>query len=89
VYLHVDLDALDSGEARVNAYSAPGGPSLATLLDAIDAVFDRFEVTAAALTAWDPGVDDDGSALRAARAVAIRIGARARGGPRASASRAA
>jgi arginase len=88
VYLHVDLDALDRGVARVNAYSAPGGPSLDALLAAIDAVFDRFEVVAAALTAWDPRLDDDGAAARAARAVAIRIGARGRAGSRASASRA-
>ncbi len=87
-YLHVDLDALDRAEARVNEYSAPGGPSLTALLDAVDAVFDRFEVVAAALTAWDPEVDDDGSARAAARQVALRIAARARGGPRASASRA-
>ena len=76
-YLHVDLDALDRVEARVNPYSAPGGPTLAGLLDAVDAVFDRFEVVAAALTAWDPRADDDGSAARAARAVLGRIAARA------------
>ena len=77
VYLHVDLDALDRTEARANAYSAPGGPTLAGLLDAIDAVFDRFEVVAAALTAWDPRADDDGSAARAAHAVLGRIAVRA------------
>ena len=76
-YLHVDLDALDRDEARVNEYSAPGGPSLARLLATIDAVFDRFDVVAAAITAWDPRVDDDGSARAAAHRVAARIAARA------------
>lgn len=77
-YLHVDLDALDRDEARVNEYSAPGGPSLAGLLATIDAVFDRFDVVAAAITAWDPRVDDDGAARAAAHQVAARIAARVR-----------
>ncbi len=75
VYLHFDLDAVDAGEARANEYAADGGPSLEALLAAIDAVFDRFEVAAAALTAYDPAVDPRAAA--AARAVIDRIEARA------------
>jgi arginase len=76
IYLHVDLDALDSGVGRANPYAAPGGPSLGGLLDAIGAVFDRFEVTAAALTAYDPRVDDDGAIAAAARRIAALIARR-------------
>jgi arginase len=76
VYLHLDLDALDAGEARANEYAAPGGPSLAALLDAIDAVFARFDVVAAALTAYDPSIDGE-RAGEAARRLIARIRERA------------
>jgi arginase len=73
VYLHVDLDALDVSVGRANPYAAPGGPSLDALLAGIGGVFDRFEVAAAALTAYDPRVDDDGGIAAAARSIAARI----------------
>jgi arginase len=76
VYLHVDLDALDAGVGRANPYAAPGGPALDVLLDGIGAVFDRFVVTSAALTAYDPRVDDDGAIADAARQIAALIARR-------------
>jgi arginase len=76
VYLHVDLDALDAGVGRANAYAAPGGPSLDALLEGIGAVFDRFAVTSAALTAYDPRVDDDAAIADAARRIAALIARR-------------
>jgi arginase len=76
VYLHLDLDALDAGVGRANRYAAPGGPSLGTLLNALDRVFDRFEVVAAAITAYDPRVDDEGAIAAAARRIAARIAGR-------------
>jgi arginase len=82
VYLHVDLDALDAGVGRANAYAAPGGPSLTGLLAGIDAVFDRFEVVAAALTSYDPREDRDGAIADAARRIAVRIAERSAPVPR-------
>jgi arginase len=77
VYLHVDLDALDTSVGRANRYAAAGGPSLDTLLGALDRVFDRFEVTAAAITAYDPRVDDaEGAMAAAARRIAAVIAGR-------------
>jgi arginase len=73
VYLHLDLDALDAGEGRANRYAAEGGPSAGTLLRAVDEVFERFSVRAAALTAYDPAFDPDGRAKRAARALLARV----------------
>jgi len=58
---------------RANPYAAPGGPSLDALLAAIAGVFERFEVAAAALTAYDPRVDGDGGIAEAARRIAARI----------------
>jgi arginase len=77
VYLHLDLDALDVAEGRANEYAAPGGPSLEAYLAAVDGVFDRFEVAAAALTAYDPAADTDGRARAAARVLLERVMERA------------
>ena len=79
VYLHVDLDVLDSSVGRANPYAAPGGPDLDGVLAAIAATFDRFDVAAAALTAYDPRVDDGGTIAAAARAIARLIARRAAG----------
>jgi arginase len=78
VLLHLDLDALDAAAARANAYASPGGPSLPVVLDAVDAVFDRFDVAAAALTAYDPSADRTGAAQDAALLLLARIAVRAR-----------
>ena len=54
VYLHIDLDVLDTSVGRANPYAAPGGPGLDAVLATVDATFDRFEVGAAALTVVRP-----------------------------------
>lgn len=68
-YLHIDLDVLDSTEARVNQFSAPGGLTLAELLGVVGLVRKRFALAAAAITAYDPEYDHDDKAVRAAVAV--------------------
>lgn len=73
VYLHVDLDVLDTSVGRANAYAAPGGPGLDEVLAAIDATFRRFDVAAAAITAYDPRVDHSGTIGFAAGAIAADI----------------
>jgi arginase len=73
VYLHVDLDVLDSRAGRANEYASPGGPGPNELLAAVDAVFDTFDVAAAALTAYDPTEDANGRARDVARRVIARI----------------
>jgi arginase len=77
VYLHIDLDVLDVREGRANEFAAPRGPALATVLESVDAVFDRFEMAAVALTAYDPAEDADGRARTAARRILARIAERA------------
>lgn len=73
VYLHVDLDSIDSAEARANKYAAAGGPSLDRLSDSVGRVCQRFRVAAAAITAYDPELDDDERTLRAARRISSEI----------------
>jgi arginase len=73
VYLHVDLDSIDSGEARANKYAAPGGPSVERLLGCISETCRQFDVAAAAITAYDPSLDNDGRTLEAARRISSNI----------------
>lgn len=78
LYLHVDLDVLDAGEATVNVFSAPGGVSGDELEALVTAVLDRGEVQALSLTSYDPERDDGGRvppiAIRLLEAVAARAG---------------
>jgi arginase len=78
LYLHVDLDVLDTAVGHANRYAAPGGPSLAVVLDAVDAAFDHGRVVAATLSAYDPHADRDGAIRAAATAIAGRVARRAR-----------
>jgi arginase len=77
LYLHVDLDVLDSEEARVNVYSAPGGLSAAQLTSQVGALLDSCPVRAISLTAYDPDVDAEGRvppiAMRLLEVVAERV----------------
>jgi arginase len=77
VYLHVDLDVLDSSVGRANPYAAPGGPDLDAVLATIEATFVRFDVAAAAITAYDPRVDDSGTIGVAAGTIAAHIASHA------------
>ncbi len=73
-YVHLDLDVIDPGSARVNEYQASGGLNVDTLLECLELIAARQPVSGAALTAYDPNCDDDGRALRAAfRAVEVLV----------------
>jgi arginase len=69
IYLHVDLDVLDTGEALPNHLAVPGGLSVGVVEDAIRMAKERFEVCAGAVTSFDPDYDKDDEVL----AAAIRI----------------
>lgn len=81
VYLHVDLDALDSGEGRANPLATPGGLSLNELEAAVLAVGERFAVRAAAMTAYDPDGDVEGRVARAGVRLLTAIAGAATGAP--------
>jgi arginase len=77
LYLHVDLDVLDSEEATVNIYSAPDGLSSAQLEAQVRSLLATCPVRAVSLTAYDPEVDPEGRvppiALRLLGAVADHL----------------
>jgi arginase len=69
VYVHIDLDVLDPAEAPANEFLPPDGISARDAADVVAAVAERCPIRAAALTAYDPSVDPDGRAARAAVAL--------------------
>ena len=79
VYLHVDLDVLDTSEGNANSFAVAGGLSLGELLDAIHAIGDVTHIRAVALTAYDPACDANGKMSDAASTVieaAVKANAR-------------
>jgi arginase len=75
VYLHIDLDVHEPAEARANQYAAPDGLSPSTVRDLVRVVASRFQIVAAALTAYDPSYDADGRMLEAASQLMQEIAA--------------
>ncbi len=73
VYLHLDLDVLDPSEGRANEYAAEGGLRAADVERIVAGVGARFRVRAAAVTAYDPGVDEEGKVPGRAIALLERI----------------
>lgn len=73
LYLHVDLDVLDPEEAQANQYAAPGGLTVDQLQEVVQVIGERFEVHAAAITAYNPAYDGGGRTLRAAFRLAQTI----------------
>jgi arginase len=59
VYVHIDLDVIDPSVARANVLSVEGGLDTEQLEQALDAISSRFEIAAAALTAYDPSQDHE------------------------------
>lgn len=77
VYVHVDLDVLDSSVGRANAYAEEGGLSRQGLVDVVGGVMDRCPVRVVGFASYDPAADEGDGVLEAALEVAARIGERA------------
>ena len=65
VYVHVDLDVIDTSEGRANGWACGGGLSLNQLRDALELIGCRASIVAGAVTCYDPAVDTDGRIGRA------------------------
>lgn len=71
VYVHLDLDVFDPGEAGpANEFAVPGGMNREELEGAIHMIHKRFNVAAAGFASYDPAFDAGGAVLRAALASA-------------------
>lgn len=73
VYVHIDLDVLDPSEGKANSLAVHGGLGAAELEGALDAVQARFDVAAAALTAYEPPCDPEGRIPRVVAGLARRL----------------
>src|SRR5256714_1340242 len=60
VYVHVDLDVIDTSEGRANGWACEGGLAVNQLLDALELIGRRASIVAGAVTCYDPAVDIDG-----------------------------
>lgn len=65
VYLHVDVDVLDTGEALPNYLAVAGGLPVGVVEEIIGMVKEKFDVCAGAITSFDPDYDKDDKVLDA------------------------
>jgi arginase len=73
VYVHIDLDVLDPSVARANVLAVENGLDTQQLEHALAAISDRFEIAAAALTAYDPSKDGESRVPEIAARLARRL----------------
>jgi arginase len=66
IYVHLDLDVLDSAVATANSYALSGGLTLEDLEDALTAIAGQFRIAGVTLSAYDPAADTSGHAAEAA-----------------------
>ena len=66
IYVHLDLDVLDSTVAPANSYALAGGLTLEDLDHALSQIAGEFRVAGMTLSAYDPAVDTNGYAAQAA-----------------------
>ncbi len=59
IYLHIDIDVLDTGKAQANSFAAPGGISIDDVEHIIGMAKAKFDVCAAAFTSFAPEFDKD------------------------------
>ena len=65
VYVHVDLDVIDTSEGRANGWACGGGLSVNQLHDALELIGRSASIVAGAVTCYDPAADMDGRIGRA------------------------
>ena len=65
IYLHVDMDILDTGEALPNHLAVPGGLPVEVVEEIIGMLKKRFEICAGAITSFDPDYDKEDQVLEA------------------------
>lgn len=66
VYVHLDLDVIDSSVASANMFAVSGGLTLEDMDYALSEIAKSVRIAGVSLTAYDPAADADGVAARAA-----------------------
>jgi arginase len=66
IYVHLDLDVLDSAVAAANSYALAGGLTLEDVEYALSLIAREFRIAGITLSAYDPDVDTSDHAARAA-----------------------
>ena len=66
MYVHLDLDVLDSAVAPANQYARSGGLTLEDVEHALSQIGREFRIAGITLSAYDPAVDTNGVAAAAA-----------------------
>jgi arginase len=65
VYLHVDMDVLDTGQAKANHLAVPGGLPVEVVEDAFRMTREFFKLCACGFTGFDPAYDKGDRVLQA------------------------
>ncbi|HYZ19554.1 MAG TPA: arginase family protein [Gaiellaceae bacterium] len=73
VYVHIDLDVLDPTAGKANDWAVDGGLTASELDEALASILARFDVPAAAFTAYDPRFDPEGRVPQIAATLARRL----------------
>jgi arginase len=75
MYVHLDLDVLDSGVASANKFAVPRGLTIDDVEYALTQIATDFRIAAVTLSAYDPAADTDGAAGKAAiRLICTAVG---------------
>ena len=65
IYLHVDIDVLDTGDALPSYLAVPGGLTVDVIEEIIKMIKEKFEISAGSITSFDPAYDKDDRVLYA------------------------
>lgn len=80
VYVHLDLDVLDSDlVAPANGFAKPGGLTTEQVVEALQIIRLRFVLAAAGIASYDPAYDEGGRVLHAGLELAEVLAAEAEG----------
>ena len=65
IYLHIDVDVLDTGAGQPNGLAVPGGLPPRTVAKAIEVIKTRVDIAACTIASYDPALDEARSYQRA------------------------
>ena len=65
IYLHIDVDVLDTGQGQPNGLAVPGGMPPQAAAEAIEVIRARVDIAACTIASYDPALDGGDSYLRA------------------------